>query len=148
MPKSVLACVVDANVVLKLFFAQPLSLQADALFARLETDAQARFYVPDFFYAECASALANYVRLAKYGAARAKQDMIDLHALALRVTPTADLAVHATEIAITHRISGYDAFYVALTVQVNAPLITADEKLVRAMGDKYEVQSLADFALE
>lgn len=148
MPKSVLACVVDANVALKLFFVQPLSTQADALFAQLEADAQVRFYVPDFFYAECASALANYVRLAKYAAVRAKQDMIDLRALALRVTPTADLAVSATEIAIAHRISGYDAFYVALTLQVNAPLITADEKLVRAVGHKYDVQSLADFVLD
>ncbi len=51
------------------------------------------------------------------------------------------------EIAIAHRVSGYDAFYVALASQVNAPLITADEKLVRAMAGKYNVQSLAAFLI-
>jgi predicted nucleic acid-binding protein len=49
------------------------------------------------------------------------------------------------ELALARRISGYDAFYVALTMHVNAPLITADEKLVRAMAGKYDVQSLATF---
>lgn len=145
MSDASLACVVDANVALKLFFVQPLSNQADALFAHLEADAHARFYVPDFFYAECASAFANYVRLAKHSATSAKQDMAELRALSLHVTPTADLASEAMELAIAHRISGYDAFYVALTIHVNAPLITADEKLVRAIAGKYDVQSLATF---
>ena len=147
MSNSSLACVVDANVALKLFFIQPLSDQADALFKHLEADSQVRFHVPDFFYAECVSAFANYVRLAKYPAATAKQDIAELRALALHVTPTADLVMGAIEIAINHQISGYDAFYVALEVRVNAPLITADEKLVRAVGSKYDVQSLAAFAI-
>lgn len=147
MSNSSLACVVDANVALKLFFVQPLSNQADALFAHLEADAQARFYVPDFFYAECASAFANYVRLAKYPAASARQDMAELRALSLHATPTADLATEAMELAISHRISGYDAFYVVLAIHLNAPLVTADEKLVRAMTGKYDVQSLAAFPI-
>jgi predicted nucleic acid-binding protein len=91
MSNASLACVVDANVALKLFFVQPLSNRADALFAHLEADAHARFYVPDFFYAECASAFANYVRLAKYSATSAKQDMAELRALSLHVTPTAPI---------------------------------------------------------
>jgi hypothetical protein len=49
MSKASLKCVIDANVALKLFFVQPLSEMADALFAHLEADIQARFYVPDFF---------------------------------------------------------------------------------------------------
>ncbi len=147
MSDASLACVIDANVALKLFFVQPLSNQADALFAHLEADAQARFNVPDFFYAECASAFANYVRLAKYPAASARQDMAELRALSLHVTPTADLATEALELTISHRISGYDAFYVALAIHLNAPLITADDKLVRAMAGKYDIQSLAAFPI-
>ncbi len=147
MRKGALKCVIDANVALKLFFVQPQSEIADALFARLEAEAQARFYVPDFFYAECASAFVNYVRLAKYPAQDARRDMAELRALALTVVPTADLAAEAVEIALAHRITGYDACYVALAQQIKAPLITADEKLVRAMGGKYNVQSLATYPL-
>ena len=142
-----MACVIDANVALKLFFVQPLSDRADMLFSHLERDAQTRFHVPDFFYAECVSAFANYVRLAKYPAADAKQDIVALRALALDVTPTADLVTAAIAIATSHGISGYDAFYVALAVRLDAPLITADEKLVRAVTGQYNVQSLATFSL-
>ena len=147
MSKASLACVVDANVALKLFFIQPLSNQADALFAHLEADAQARFYVPDFFYAECASAFANYVRLTQYPAANAQQDMAELLAVSLHVIPTATLATAALKLAITHKISGYDAFYVALAVHHHIPLITADEKLVRAIAGQHDVQSLSTFPI-
>lgn len=143
-----LVCVVDANVALKLFFVQPGSDLADALFAHLDADAQTQFYVPDFFFAECASAFANYVRLLKYPASDAKQDMVELKDLALSIVPTVDLVTDALEIATTYGISGYDACYVALSHQANAPLVTADEKLVRAMASTpYNVQSLATFAI-
>lgn len=147
MSNAPLACVIDASVALKLFFVQPLSQKADELFAHLAADARTRFYVPDFFYAECVSALANYVRLAKYPAASARQDLAELRALSLHVTPTAALAVTAMALAVAHRISGYDAFYVALAEKIGAPLVTADEKLVRVLAGKYDVQSLADFMI-
>ncbi|MBI1743438.1 type II toxin-antitoxin system VapC family toxin [Candidatus Acetothermia bacterium] len=141
-----LACVVDANVALKLFFEQSGSDQTDALFAHLEANTRSRFYVPDFFYAECASALANYARLTDYTPKQARQDMAELLALALHVRSTADLAAEALDIALASGISGYDAFYVALSHRVNAPFVTADEKLVRALSGKpYRVQSLSAF---
>ncbi|MBF8284991.1 MAG: vapC9, partial [Anaerolineales bacterium] len=104
MSDKPLVCVIDANVALKLFFVQPLSDAADALFAHLEADARARFYAPDFFYAECASAFVNYVRLMKYPPDDAKKDLAELYALALKVVPTADLASQALKIALAHRL--------------------------------------------
>lgn len=147
MSTDSLACVVDANVALKLFFDQPLSDKADALFAHLATDTHARFFVPDFFYAECASAFAKYVRVAGYSTANAQQDMADLLALSLHVTPTASLAAEALKIAIEHHVSGYDAFYVALSAHFKAPLITADEKLMQALVGSYDVRSLTLFSI-
>ena len=148
MSEAPLICVIDANVALKLFFEQPGSDQADALFRHLEADARTRFYVPDFFYAECGSAFTNYVRRTDYTAKQAREDMAELLALALHVIPTADLAVGALEIALARGISGYDAFYVSLSDRVKAPLITADEKLVRAMAGKpHRVESLSSFSI-
>lgn len=139
-----LSCVVDANVALKLFFEQPGSDRADALFAHLEIEARSRFYVPDFFYAECATAFAKYARLTDYAPRQARTDMADLLALSLHVVPTAELAPQALDIALTHRINGYDAFYIALSHRSNATLVTADEKLVRAMaGKSHRVQLLS-----
>lgn len=141
-----LCCVLDANVALKLFFEQPGSERADALFAHLEANVRTRFYVPDFFYAECASAFATYVRQTDYKETEARLDMTGLLALALHVLPTANLATAALDIALNYHISGYDAFYVALSRRVDAPLVTADDKLVRALkGKPFQVHALAAF---
>jgi predicted nucleic acid-binding protein len=147
--KSPLVCVIDANVALKLFFEQPESDKADTLFAYLEASPRSRFYVPEFFYAECASALATYARFRDYTPKQASQDMEDLLALALHITPTIELASEALDIALANRISGYDAFYVALSHRLEVPFITADEKLVRSLANEpYHVQSLSTFDLD
>ncbi|MBI4558947.1 MAG: type II toxin-antitoxin system VapC family toxin [Candidatus Hydrogenedentes bacterium] len=144
-----LVYVIDANVALKLFFEQPGSAHADMLFGRLAIEPRSRFYVPDFFYAECASAFANYERVTPYTPKQARDDMADLLALALHVIPTAELAAEALAIALKHQISGYDAFYVALSRRLNVPLVTADEKLVRALaGRPYRIKSLFELSLE
>lgn len=146
MSEQPLICVVDANVVLKLYQQQPGSEKADALFARLDTDTRTRLYVPDLLYAECTNAFAQYVRLTGYAPQAARQDLAGLRALMLHVVPTADLAEQALDIALKFHVSGYDACYVALAARVNAPLVTADEKLVRALsGRAYPVHSLATF---
>jgi hypothetical protein len=49
MNEPPLACVIDANVALKLFFEQPESERVDTLFQHLVADARTRFYVPGFF---------------------------------------------------------------------------------------------------
>lgn len=44
--------------------------------------------------------------------------------------------------------AGYDAFYVALSSRVDAPFVTADEKLVRALAGKpFGVQPLSVFRI-
>ena len=139
-------CVVDTNIVLKLYFEQDGSDKARALFALLDSDGDNLFYVPDLFYAECTNAFSNYVRLGTYTAMEARADLAQLLALRLHVVPTADLAAQALDIALKHRISGSDACYVALADLVKAPLITADEKLIRSLaGKEYAVHSLDTF---
>lgn len=148
MANKSLTCVIDANVALKLFLVQIDSDRADALFNYLGTDPNTRFYVPDFFYVECVAILANYARMKKRSPAQAKADMVNLQSLSLNVIPSAALAPSAIRLALDYRISGYDAIYIAVSARVAAPLITADEKLVRAMqGKPYQVQSLASFEI-
>jgi len=148
MSESPFVCVIDANVVLKLYQKQAGSDKTDALFALLVAQPDTGFYVPDLFYAECTNAFAQYVRLAGYPAEEARRDMIELRALGLRVVPNLELAATALDIAIKHHVSGYDAYYVALAARVKAPFITADEKLVRNLaGKEYRVHSLATFEI-
>jgi predicted nucleic acid-binding protein len=54
----------------------------------------------------------------------------------------------AVNIALAYGISAYDASYVALSQQVDATLLTLDEKLVRAIGAaSYDVRSFNDFTI-
>jgi predicted nucleic acid-binding protein len=63
------------------------------------------------------------------------QDIMDRYIeLDLSLTATADLLQRAYEVAVTYKRSVYDAMYVALSVQEQCPLVTADEKLVNAVG--------------
>jgi predicted nucleic acid-binding protein len=138
-------CVVDASVGVKLFVNEDLSEVADRLFARLATQPPAQFYVPDLFYVECTNILWKYVRRFGYSLENARQDVADLHALALVTISTADLIEPALDLALTHDITAYDASYVALAQQLDLPLITADAPLARKLaGSGVTVQTLAE----
>ncbi len=138
-------CVVDASVGIKLFVAEEQSELADQLFSRLTADPPAYFYVPDLFYVECANILWKYTRRFDYPADNARQDVRDLQALALRSVSTADLLVPALELALTFKLTTYDASYAALAQQLNLPLITADVAMQRKLkGSNITVQTLPE----
>jgi predicted nucleic acid-binding protein len=138
--------VIDAGVAAKLFVDEPLSDKADALFSLLTRESQPAFHVPDMFYAEVIGALRKHAL--RFGYPHIREDTAALLALALLVTPTANLALDAVGISLQHGISTYDALYVALTRRVDGALVTADERLARAMlGTGYNVQSLAEFSV-
>lgn len=140
--------VVDASVAIKLFVPEPLTEHAEAFFAALTAHPASRLYVPDLFFAECANILWKYVRRFGYAAADARQDVADLLTLAVSSVATAALAAEALEIALARQISVYDACYVALAAQLRAPLLTADEALLRKLqASPYRIEWLGDFPL-
>lgn len=148
MTPSTLNVVVDASVGVKLFLAEPLSAQADALFDQLTAEPPAHLLVPDLFYIECTNILWKHVRHFAYAAEQARRDVADLAALALAVVPTAELMGAALEIALAHDLTAYDACYVALAARRRIPLLTADQRLVRKLaGTTYSAHWLGDFPL-
>jgi len=137
------ACVVDASVGIKLFLVEDLSDKAHCLLNGLTSDPPARFYVPDLFYTECANILWKYVRRFGYPSENARQDVVDLQALALRTVSTADVLEPALDLALTYEITVYDASYAALAQQLDMPLITADLALTRKLAQSsVHVQAL------
>ncbi|WP_226889387.1 type II toxin-antitoxin system VapC family toxin [Nostoc sp. MG11] len=87
-------------------------------------------------------------RIRMYTSAEVQIDLATLKAFPLRVASTADLMADAVMIALNYNISAYDASYVGLSQQVNASLLTLDDKLVRALAaSSYNVCSFNDFEI-
>jgi predicted nucleic acid-binding protein len=140
--------VVDASVGIKLFVVEDGSDLASKLFAQLTADPPAQFYVPDLFYVECTNILWKYVWRFDYPAENARQDVIDLRALALITVSTADLIEPALDLALKYEITAYDACYVALAERLALPLVTADATLARKLaGSSITVYELDDIEI-
>jgi predicted nucleic acid-binding protein len=138
-----ITCVVDASVGIKLVITEPLSSVAHALFAHLARDPAARFFVPDLIDIECANILWKQVQRAGYPPVDAQLNIATLGALALQRISVTTLAIDALALAIRHKITAYDASYVAAAQQLGVPLITADAKLVNNMaGTTHQVLDL------
>ncbi|MBW4632067.1 MAG: type II toxin-antitoxin system VapC family toxin [Iphinoe sp. HA4291-MV1] len=144
---TLLRCVVDTSVCIKQFIADPLTPKVNQLFDHLDNP-QTEIFVPDLLYIECANTFWKYVRARMYTAAEVQADLATLKAFPLRVVSTADLMADAVNIALAYNISAYDASYVALSQQVDATLLTLDQRLVRALrATYYDVCLFNDFEM-
>lgn len=144
---SFLRCVIDTNICIKQFIADPLTPKVNQLLDRLE-DPSVEFFVPDLFYIECANALWKYARANLYTAEQVQADLKDLKALRFQVTSTKDLMSKAVQIGLDYGITAYDGCYVALSQQVTAPLLTLDERLVNCLtGSSFDVRLFTNFTV-
>jgi len=140
-----LRCVLDTNICIKQFIADPLNSKVNQLFDHLN-DPRTEFFVPDLFYIECANVFWKYVRADLYMAEQVQADLASLKALRLQVTSTKELMIAAVKIALDYGITAYDACYVVLSHQVGAPLLTLDRRLVNALiNSSFDVQLFTDF---
>lgn len=139
-----LRAVVDASVAVKLFVPEPLSSQAQNLFVRFAQEDDAELVVPDLFFIECANVFWKWVQRSAYSATVATEHLRDLAVLGLTAIPTQVLAHNAFEIALKHRVTAYDACYVAAAAQLRFPLLTADKKLVSQVSQDFDVRWLGD----
>jgi predicted nucleic acid-binding protein len=87
---------------------------------------------------EFAQVLRRLVREAKLAPKRAEEAIEDL--MALRVTRYAPVLLLNRIWRLRQNLSAYDAAYVALAEELNAPLITRDQKIASAPGHAAAVE--------
>ena len=123
------AVVVDCAVAIKWFVPEELSAEAEGLL-----DGTRDLLAPDLLFAELGNVLWKKVSRRELTTAEARAVLSGISKVPLAVTPSRDLTAAALEIALAHGRTVYDAIYVALAVAHDCTLVTADERLVRALG--------------
>lgn len=127
--------VVDASVGVKLFLDEPGAAEAERLFALLRHAPPHVIAVPDLFFIECANVFRSRAHRRLMAAENARKAFTILRALPLQTVASTDLAPLSLDLALAHGLSVYDATYAALAERIGAPLVTADEKLVKKLAD-------------
>ena len=90
----------------------------------------------------------KHVQRSGYPPADAQLNLATLAALALQRIPVTTLANDALALAVSYKISAYDACYVTAAQRLGVPLITADTKLVGKMaGTTYQVLDLSRMSI-
>lgn len=123
------AVVVDCAVAIKWFVPEELSAEAEGLL-----DGTRDLLAPDLLFAELGNVLWKKVSRQELTTAEARAVLSGISKVPLAVTPSRDLTAAALEIALAHGRTVHDAVYVALAVAHDCTLVTADERLVRALG--------------
>ena len=135
--------VVDASVALKWFVIEDWRPEARRL---LETDYDLE--APDLIVAEVANAAWKKVRQRQIGPAQAARMVEGLPRYLGRQRPSADLAVAALGLALDLGHPVYDCFYLACAQQAESRLVTADDRLCRAVagtGHAHLVEHIGNF---
>jgi predicted nucleic acid-binding protein len=136
--------VVDASVAAKWFLpenGETLADQALVLLGKYDKK-EVRFVVPDLFYVEIASAIWKAVRLGRVPRAFGDQALVLLTQREFATVPSLKLLDQAFQIATAFDRTVYDSLYVALAVQTNSQLITADERLANSLAAHFPVKWL------
>jgi len=132
-------CVMDAGVLIKYFVPEAETAFVQQILSDLLSDDHAIIYVPDLLYIECANVLWKKVQRGEIDVQTAEENIADLIAMELSTTPLSELAARAVRLACDHKISAYDASYLALAERLSVPLLTADARLANLLANTAHV---------
>jgi predicted nucleic acid-binding protein len=121
--------VVDASVVIKWFVPE---VHSDAARRLLERSHQ--YVAPDLLYAETANAIWKKVRRGELSREYGQRLVADIGRAAVETVSCRALATGAHALATEVGRTVYDAMYLALAVQLETRMITADEHLAKALA--------------
>jgi predicted nucleic acid-binding protein len=136
--------VLDASVAVKWFLPEQVETLTSEALALLNSCRKKEIHiiVPDLFWVEFASVLWKAIRRGNYSKASADAARGYLKDLDFPTIPSLELLDRAFEIATAFERSVYDSVYVALAVQTQSQLITADERLANSLAARFPVKWL------
>lgn len=121
---------VDASVGIKWFVPEPHETAALRLLEQ-----RAELHAPDLIYAETGNILWKKWLKGEIGSEDITQLIHDFKAVNIVVHKTEELMNNAWDIAKQYKRSFYDSLYLALAVQNECHMVTADLKLYNALKE-------------
>jgi len=118
------AVILDASVVAKCLVPEEGTTEARRLVAEAHP-----LFAPALVFAEAANVVWKHARGDALAAERIDGLLTDLMAIPLRALPMRSLTPLALHLAVKHRHSVYDCYYLAAAIQRSCPLATADRRL-------------------
>ena len=125
--------VIDASIAIKWYVPEVYSVEARLLVEDKQFTRYSKMHVPDLFFPECGNILWKRQRRGEISAEKAAAIIEALLALPFVVHAHSPLIQAAMTIAVNTDSSVYDSLYVALAIREQTQLVTADEKLYRAI---------------
>jgi predicted nucleic acid-binding protein len=122
--------VVDASVAIGWFVELARSDRAETILQSGEL-----LIAPDLIVAEIANTAWKFVNFEGLPVAAAEALVKEVADNYFELVPSAVLRDRALAIALALRHSAYDCFYLALAEQRDAPLVTADDRLLRVCAN-------------
>jgi predicted nucleic acid-binding protein len=141
--------VLDATVAIK--WAVPMAMEpftdkALNLLTRY-VKGEIDFMVPDVFWAEVANVLWKGARQGRWSRDQAESVTAEMISREFTTVSSRALMSAASRIAVVHDRSVYDCLYVALAVEAETQMITADERLANALAARLPVKWLGAWNL-
>jgi predicted nucleic acid-binding protein len=121
--------VIDASVLIKWFVPE---IHSDA--ARRLLSATHEYFAPDLLFPEVGNVIWKKVRRGELTAEHGQRLAADISTVAVETVSTRGLVIDALAVAVTTGLTVYDSMYLALAVRLRAEMITADDRLGRAIA--------------
>jgi predicted nucleic acid-binding protein len=138
--------VVDSSVTIR-WFIKEMDYQSQALdvFSRILAN-EFQLFAPDLIYAEIGNIVWKLRRFQNLKPENAQKAIESFSAVNMTVISNGALLKDAYTIAIQYNRSVYDCLYIALAQREKCSFVTADEKLVNAVGSQLPVIWLAKWS--
>ena len=137
--------VVDSSVAIR-WFVKDMDYQNQALnvLSRVLVN-EFQIFAPDLIYAEIGNIVWKLRRFQNLKPENAQKAIESFSAMNMTVVSNVPLLKDAYNIATQYNRSVYDSLYIALAQREKCTFVTADEKLVNAVGSQLPVTWLANW---
>jgi len=135
--------VVDCSVAAKWVLPEPGDVPALRLL-REEQSGEVSLLAPDLLLVEFAALLAKKARRKLISSDQAREGFQFMESSVLRLFETGPLLERALQLALHNQLSLWDSVYLALAIELDCQLITADRRLFRSGRSRRPVIRLLD----